>query len=434
MPTPETHAPLTNSSDAAHIVDKKGGLMPRVRSASVSLVVALMLAFAPQKAGAEVHKIVEETTSTWLIEGRELGNLTEFGTWIVRSGTLWETDMNIDENPDVPVGQDHTDHLTFDMRWAGGPIIQHSSWHIVPPHGEGENANRAMASLFFDAKTEYKGGMWTAGTKAAAGSLPHGSHWDLFVLAASVVVAPAFDIMSYDWLVFGKHTSKTIIPISFFAGHVDDGTTTTHLGTIVGVADTADSYVDVAGIVEGISPSDVVSASVRAGPSGPIITNVPLQSMADDQGNLTIDAHFLFFDPSARPSLNQQAYLELVTTQGVIGGSLARIGSSGLLGIEGPDLPTRVELQAPYPNPANRGISIRYAIPASLSHQTVGLAVYDIFGRRVRTIERGRVESGDITRTFDLRGDDGRRLGNGLYFLTLRVGAVSTTRKLAIVD
>ena len=409
--------------------------MPRIRNASALLATftALMLAFSPERAPADyAQKIVEETTSNWLIEGRQLGNLTTFGTRSVFLGTLWHTDMSIEEWGFE--GPNHNDKLGFIMQSTNGPLPFWSSWHIVPPHGEGENANRAMGEIGFDAEAEYKGGMWTEADKGRAGFLPHGQHWDLFVMTASCVVAPAYDILSYSWLVFGKHTSKSITPpVSYLSGHVDDGTTTSHLGAVVGLADTADNYVDVAGIVQGISPSDVMSGSVRAGPSGPIIVNLPLQSMADDEGNLTINAHFLFFDHSALPSLQQQAYLELVTTQGVIGGNLGTIGS-GLVGVGESHFPERVELQAPYPDPARSGIGIRYGIPPSLSRQTLDLAVYDVIGRRVRTIEQGPAESGEATRIFDLRSDDGRKLGNGLYFLRLRVGAAISIRKFAIVD
>jgi hypothetical protein len=91
--------------------------------------------------------------------------------------------------------------------------------------------------------------------------------------------------------------------------------------------------------------------------------------------------------------------------------------------------PTEIELKGAFPNPARTRATIRYALPDGLSSTTVRLVLYDVLGRRVRTIEDGPQRPG--RRQLQL---DTSRLASGTYFYRLSVdGAPAKTRKLTVV-
>ncbi|MBM3324945.1 MAG: T9SS type A sorting domain-containing protein, partial [Calditrichaeota bacterium] len=70
------------------------------------------------------------------------------------------------------------------------------------------------------------------------------------------------------------------------------------------------------------------------------------------------------------------------------------------------------------PNPFNAATTIEYIVPRS---SRVWLAIYDILGRRVRTIEDGRVHRAAIYRVvWDGRNDAGGLVSSGIYFCQLR--------------
>ena len=84
-----------------------------------------------------------------------------------------------------------------------------------------------------------------------------------------------------------------------------------------------------------------------------------------------------------------------------------------------------VELLGTYPNPARGQITVRYALPET---QSVTIRLYDVLGRKVRTLAQG-ASSGRQKATVDVSG-----LPSGSYFLRLRVeNGPTKTRKLTIV-
>lgn len=86
---------------------------------------------------------------------------------------------------------------------------------------------------------------------------------------------------------------------------------------------------------------------------------------------------------------------------------------------------SRVQFLAPYPNPARSRTTVRYALPET---QEVTLRLYDLLGRRVQTVAQGE-QVGRHKRRVDLSG-----LSSGVYFLRLRAGDATETRKLTIVQ
>ena len=98
-----------------------------------------------------------------------------------------------------------------------------------------------------------------------------------------------------------------------------------------------------------------------------------------------------------------------------------------ILGVDpGPERPRALELQG-RPNPFGRSAQIRYGLP---QEGVVSLDVYDMHGRRVKTLASGRQTPGYRTVDWDGRGDSGGRLPSGVYFCRLRAGNDIVTMKI----
>ena len=88
-------------------------------------------------------------------------------------------------------------------------------------------------------------------------------------------------------------------------------------------------------------------------------------------------------------------------------------------------IPEEFALFQNYPNPFNPTTVIRYQLPVGTM---VGLRLYDVMGREVRTLVNARQEAGNHEVEF---GTDG--LSSGIYFYTLRAGTYNETRKMLLL-
>jgi flagellar hook assembly protein FlgD len=84
-------------------------------------------------------------------------------------------------------------------------------------------------------------------------------------------------------------------------------------------------------------------------------------------------------------------------------------------------------LKANRPNPFRQATAIRYTL-AKREHAKI--AVYDVNGRRVRTLVDGVQDPGELTLRWDGRNDEGRDLAPGVYFVRYRVGNDLFWRKI----
>jgi len=96
-------------------------------------------------------------------------------------------------------------------------------------------------------------------------------------------------------------------------------------------------------------------------------------------------------------------------------------------------LPRVLELALPAPNPARGGTRFWYGVPADRAGGMLELAIYDLSGRRVRTLQSGRAEPGRHFASWDLRDGSGAPAHAGVYFARLSLGAEAHTRKLVVV-
>lgn len=122
----------------------------------------------------------------------------------------------------------------------------------------------------------------------------------------------------------------------------------------------------------------------------------------------------------------------------VIGGSLTELEAAfdaaseayGSGGPTDPDLPPAVTLAQNVPNPFNPGTEISFTVAEK---GPVDLAVYDLRGRRLRTLVSESRPVGKQTVTWDGRDDDGQRVPSGIYIYKYAAGGRVIARKMTLL-
>lgn len=97
--------------------------------------------------------------------------------------------------------------------------------------------------------------------------------------------------------------------------------------------------------------------------------------------------------------------------------------STGLAPVR--EIPATIRLHQNYPNPFNPSTTILFEIDKA---EYVTLVLYDVTGREVATIFKGRVQPGERRIYFDADG-----MAGGVYLYELRAGDVRQTRKLVLL-
>jgi hypothetical protein len=96
-----------------------------------------------------------------------------------------------------------------------------------------------------------------------------------------------------------------------------------------------------------------------------------------------------------------------------------------------PDLRGSLTLLQNYPNPFNPATTIRFSVPGE---GRVQLAIYDLLGRRVRTLLDGNLSGGVHAIRWDGRDERGIAVGSGTYFYRLSAGSgLVQTRRLTLL-
>jgi len=83
-----------------------------------------------------------------------------------------------------------------------------------------------------------------------------------------------------------------------------------------------------------------------------------------------------------------------------------------------------------FPNPFNVQVVIGFSLPEA---GFVRLGVYDVLGRKVRTLVEGKIGSGLHRVVWDGRDDGGREVSSGVYVVRLDVGGKVFARKVVMV-
>jgi endonuclease/exonuclease/phosphatase family metal-dependent hydrolase len=106
----------------------------------------------------------------------------------------------------------------------------------------------------------------------------------------------------------------------------------------------------------------------------------------------------------------------------------ATVTGTGQVGVGDRPLAEVTFLGANHPNPFRAGGT---RISFSLAHDThVRLAVFDVQGRRVRTLADGNLPRGEYDLGWNGRADDGREVTPGVYFYRLETPGYTATRRM----
>ncbi len=147
-----------------------------------------------------------------------------------------------------------------------------------------------------------------------------------------------------------------------------------------------------------------------------LISGVPREA-----GNfpLTVEVHDAFSPPHADTS----SFTLVVEPSAGIGGG----------GVPNLDLPRAYGLFQNYPNPFNPSTVIPFDVPEH-SEGPLCLAIYDLRGRRVRTLVRGDIAPGRHTVYWNGRDNRGGRVPSGVYIYRLRTSGFTATRRMLLVQ
>jgi flagellar hook assembly protein FlgD len=82
------------------------------------------------------------------------------------------------------------------------------------------------------------------------------------------------------------------------------------------------------------------------------------------------------------------------------------------------------------PNPFNPQTTISYSLGAAGDGE---LAIYDLAGRRVKTLVSGYVDAGQHEAQWGGRDEQGRRVASGVYLYRLVAGDFVETRRMVLL-
>jgi hypothetical protein len=155
-------------------------------------------------------------------------------------------------------------------------------------------------------------------------------------------------------------------------------------------------------------------------------------AMMDLAGSTTValapgDTLSLTYQRSRSTSENAQGWFLLM---GEVGSMAPTAGNRRTLPPAAPSLPTTFALHANQPNPFSRLTTIRLALPRN---EHVRLEVFDLLGRRVRTLAEGSFEAGEHTVQWDGRDANGAPLSAGVYHARIHAGEFRAQRTMVLL-
>ena len=117
-------------------------------------------------------------------------------------------------------------------------------------------------------------------------------------------------------------------------------------------------------------------------------------------------------------------------TVNTVGAELT-VTPNGLSPVPG-SLPAHLVMHDPMPNPFNPLVTLRFELPANAGRAT--LEVFDVAGRRVRTLSTAALEPGAHEFTWNGTDDGGRRVSSGAYLVRMQAGGEVATRRVMLIE
>lgn len=157
------------------------------------------------------------------------------------------------------------------------------------------------------------------------------------------------------------------------------------------------------------------------------------RSVLDTEGGVKVSASYRLVDAAGQTSVGVSSSSHYILTAGFLA-----FGFEAPPGIEEPGgetlLPRTYSLSQNYPNPFNPVTTIRVEIPGSEGEEVpVRLEVFDLRGRRIRTLIDGSLAPGAHVFSWDGRNDRGEHAASGVYLYRVNAGEYTATRKMVMV-
>ena len=93
-------------------------------------------------------------------------------------------------------------------------------------------------------------------------------------------------------------------------------------------------------------------------------------------------------------------------------------------------VPVPEEIRRSYPVPFRSRVTIPFSVESA--SEPIEISVYDISGRRIKTVLKGFREVGEHEISWDGKFDDGRLAASGIYYIRVKVGVKDRTDKLVL--
>lgn len=116
-------------------------------------------------------------------------------------------------------------------------------------------------------------------------------------------------------------------------------------------------------------------------------------------------------------------------TTAILYGHIDLVGTA--IGTEGNRLVHGFVLNQNYPNPFNPTTQISYRIAKTGNYE---LAVFNILGKKIRTLQSAKLKPGNYSLEWDARNDLGAKVASGIYFYQLSGKNVQLTQKMILMQ
>ncbi len=93
-------------------------------------------------------------------------------------------------------------------------------------------------------------------------------------------------------------------------------------------------------------------------------------------------------------------------------------------------LPTVFSLRQNYPNPFNPTTEVHFDVP---SRSSVKIEVYNVLGRKVKTLVDEEMAAGSYVRTWDGTSNSGNAISSGVYLYKMEAGSFVETKKMMML-
>ena len=88
----------------------------------------------------------------------------------------------------------------------------------------------------------------------------------------------------------------------------------------------------------------------------------------------------------------------------------------------------------PNPNPFNPNTNIRFDISANQASEHIRLEIFDLLGRKVRTLASGQYAPGTYSLLWNATDDAGLPVASGIYVYRLSSPSTSVTKKMVLIQ